>query len=47
MYVVILGLLLVLVASCSKDHDQNDPYIIEETEVEYQPPGPYYDEKDY
>lgn len=47
---VFLGLflsLLVLAGCSDKTHEQNDPYVIENTEVEYQPPAPYYDEKDY
>lgn len=42
-----LSLICLFLAGCSSGHEQNDPYAVEETEIEYQEPGPYYDEKDY
>lgn len=35
--------LLILLFGCGKDDDQNNPYVIENTEINYEPPEPYYD----
>lgn len=45
--VIWIAIVCSFLFSCNKDSQVNDPYIIEETEVEYAPPAPYYDEKDY
>ncbi|MES2199771.1 MAG: hypothetical protein V4489_06350 [Chlamydiota bacterium] len=47
MKILILSCVALSLIGCSSGHDQNDPYAVEETEVEYQPPAPYYDEQDY
>ena len=38
MYWIASLLLATLLFGCSKDHDQNDPYVIEQTEFEEEPP---------
>lgn len=43
---LVLGCLFSVLVSCSGNHDQNDPYVIEETELNYEAPAPYYDETD-
>ena len=35
-------LLSTILWGCSQDHDPNDPYVIENTEIKYEPPEPYY-----
>lgn len=37
----LLIFLLTLLISC-QDHTENDPYIIENTEIYIEPPEPYY-----
>lgn len=45
--IVVLAMLLCAIGSgCSGNHEQNDPYTIDNTEFEYEAPAPYYDEKD-
>ncbi len=43
---VVAVLLSTILWGCSKDHDQNDPYVLENTEVGHEAPAPYYDESD-
>lgn len=38
MHCIITLLLACLLFGCAKDHDQNDPYVIEQTEFEEEPP---------
>ncbi len=40
---IVSAFLSLFLCGCGGDHDQNDPYVIENTEVDYQPPAPYYD----
>jgi hypothetical protein len=42
LYLLILSSLLL---GCAEDHSQNDPYVIEETELEHTQPGPYYEDE--
>ena len=43
MYKIISLFLSILLWGCAQDHDQNDPYVIENTEIEHEAPAPYYD----
>lgn len=44
MYKALCLLLLAFLAGCSeKEDEQNDPYVIENTNIDYEPPAPYYD----
>lgn len=46
MTIIWMFLLTIVCVACSKAEQQNDPYTTEDTEFEYTPPAPYYDEKD-
>ena len=44
MFWIVPLFLSLLLCGCGQSHEENDPYVLENTEVEYQAPAPYYDE---